>query len=60
MKSGDLIYAGKYSAPDYELLLAGGCKFAVENTMISHNPEVKEKLEELWASGKAPWKVWED
>ena len=20
----------------------------------------KEKLEELWASGKAPWKVWED
>ena len=47
MKSGDLIYAGKYSAPDYELLLAGGCKFAVENTMISHNPEVKEKLEEL-------------
>ncbi len=47
MESGDLIYAGKYSAPDYELLLAGGCKFAVENTMISHNPEVKEKLEEL-------------
>ena len=47
MKSGDLIYAGKYSAPDYELLLAGGCKFAVENTMISHNPEVKENLEEL-------------
>ena len=20
----------------------------------------KDKLEELWASGKAPWKVWED
>ena len=47
MEQKKMIYAGKYSAPDYELLLAGGCKFAVENTMISHNPEVKEKLEEL-------------
>ena len=47
MAEGELIYAGKYSAPDYELLLSGGCTFAVENTMITHNPEVKEKLEEL-------------
>ncbi len=47
MNNGSLIYAGKYSAPDYELLLSGGCSFAVENTMITHNPEVKEKLEEL-------------
>ncbi len=47
MKAGDLVYAGKYSAPDYELLLGQGCKFAIENSMILHNPEVKEKLEEL-------------
>lgn len=47
MEEGNLIYAGKYSAPDYEMLLDGGCGFAVENTMITHNPEVKEKLEEL-------------
>ena len=47
MAAGNLIYAGKYSAPDYELLLSGGCAFAIENTMITHNPEVKEKLEEL-------------
>lgn len=47
MAAGKLIYAGKYSAPDYELLLSGGCTFAIENTMITHNPEVKEKLEEL-------------
>lgn len=47
MNNGSLIYAGKYSAPDYELLLSGGCTFAVENTMITHNPEVKEKLEEI-------------
>lgn len=47
MKAGDLVYAGKYSAPDYELLLGQGCRFAIENSMILHNPEVKEKLEEL-------------
>ena len=47
MKKGTLLYAGKYSAPDYEQLLSGGCNFAIENTMITHNPEVKEKLNEL-------------
>ena len=47
MASGDLLYAGKYSAPDYELLLEEGCALAVENTMIHHTPEVKEQLEEL-------------
>ena len=47
MADGSLVYAGKYSAPDYEQLLQGGCTFAIENTMITHNPEVKEKLEEL-------------
>ena len=47
MADGSLVYAGKYSAPDYEQLLQGGCTFAIENTMVTHNPEVKEKLEEL-------------
>ena len=47
MEKGTLTYAGKYSAPDYEMLLDAGCSLAVENTMITHNPEVKEKLEEL-------------
>ena len=47
MNNGDILYAGKYSAPDYELLVASGCNFAIENTMIYHNPEVKEKLEEI-------------
>ena len=47
MGRGSLTYAGKYSAPDYELLLNSGCDLAIENTMINHNPEVKEKLEEL-------------
>ena len=47
MNSGDILYAGKYSAPDYELLISEKCNFAIENTMIYHNPEVKEKLESL-------------
>lgn len=47
MQKGDILYAGKYSAPDYELILSADCDMAVENTMIYHTPEVKEKLEEL-------------
>lgn len=47
MNEGNLLYAGKYRAPDYELILSGGCNLAIENTMIYHNPEVKERLEEL-------------
>lgn len=45
MEDGSILYAGKYSAPDYELILSEGCSLAVESTMIYHNPEVKEKLE---------------
>ncbi len=47
MRNGDILYAGKYRTPDYELILSEGCDLAIENTMIYHNPEVKEKLEEL-------------
>jgi len=45
MESGDMLYAGKYSAPDYERILAENCGLAIENTMIYHTPEVKEELE---------------
>ncbi len=47
MEAGDILYAGKYSAPDYELILSEGCSLAIENTMIYHTPEVKEELESL-------------
>ena len=47
MERGDIVYAGKYSAPDYEMLLAQNCGLAIESTMITHAPEVKEKLEAL-------------
>lgn len=47
MENGEILYAGKYSAPDYELIMESGCKLAVESTMIGHAAEEKEKLEEL-------------
>ena len=47
MAKGDMIYAGKYSKPDYELLVSEGCALAIENRMISHSPEVIEKLEDF-------------
>ena len=47
MEEGDLLYAGKYSEPDFELLLSEGCDLAIESTMILHTPQVQEKLEEL-------------
>ena len=47
MAKGDLLYAGKYSKPDYELLVSKGCSLAIENRMIAHSPDVIEKLEDF-------------
>lgn len=47
MEAEDILYAGQYSAPDYEKILAENCKLAIENTMIYHTPEVKEQLEKF-------------
>lgn len=47
MESGDILYAGKYSEPDYERILSEGCQLSIQSTMVGHMPEVKEKLEEL-------------
>ena len=47
MESGDMIYAGKYSEPDYETLVNGECDLAVESTMILHTPKVQEMIEDL-------------
>lgn len=47
MEEGRMIYAGKYSAPDYELIVSQNCGLALESTMIYHNPEVKEQLERI-------------
>lgn len=45
MEKGEMVYAGKYNKPDYELILSKDCSLAIENRMISHSPEVAEKLE---------------
>lgn len=47
LEEGRMFYAGKYNAPDYELILSKSCDLAVESTMIYHSPEVKEQLEKL-------------
>lgn len=44
LESGKMLYAGKYSKPDYELLVSENCSLAIENTMITHSPQVTEKL----------------
>ncbi len=45
MRNGDILYAGKYNKPDYELIVSEGCSLAIENVMITHSPEVVEMLE---------------
>lgn len=47
MEEGRIRYVGKYSEPDYELILSSGCDLSIQSLMIGHSPEVKEKLEEL-------------
>ncbi len=47
MEEGRITYAGKYSAPDYEVILSQDCDLALESTMIYHTPEVKEQLEKF-------------
>lgn len=47
MQEGKIQYAGKYNQPDYERIVSGNCSLAIENMMISHAPEVKEKLNEF-------------
>ncbi|MBO4702883.1 MAG: ABC transporter substrate-binding protein [Lachnospiraceae bacterium] len=44
MNEGKIVYAGKYSKPDYELIVAGGCDLVIENTMIYHSPDVLDQL----------------
>ena len=45
MEDGDLIYAGKYNKPDYELIVSEGCSLAIENSMIFHSAEVMGMLQ---------------
>ena len=44
IEAGDIQYVGKYSSPDYEVILGSGCNLAIESTMITHSPKIKEEL----------------
>lgn len=47
MNKGEMIYAGKYSSPDFEKLVAEKCDLSIFSTMITHAPEIGEKFVEL-------------
>lgn len=47
MEDGKIVYAGKYSEPDYEMLIDEDCGLAIESTMIYHTPEVLEMIRDL-------------
>ena len=47
MEDGKMKFAGKYSEPDYEMLVDEDCDLAIESTMILHTPKVQEMIEML-------------
>ncbi len=47
MERREILFGGKYSEPDYELLLDTDINLAIENTMILHSPKVIEMIELL-------------
>lgn len=47
MRDGDILFAGKYSSPDFELLIRENCDLAVESMMILHAPQVRELIQLL-------------
>ncbi len=47
IEAGDMLFSGKYSEPDYELMINEGCDLAIESTMILHSPKVQEMIELL-------------
>lgn len=56
----EMIYVGKYSAPDYEYICDEGCSLAIENTMIYHAPEVREMLLRLGIPVLTEYSSYED
>ncbi len=47
MRDGRMLFAGKYSAPDYELITAEKCPLAIESMMIGHTSDIKQQLEQI-------------
>ncbi|NLM09496.1 MAG: hypothetical protein GX213_01675 [Clostridiaceae bacterium] len=44
MKKGDIIYAGSYNTPDYELLVSEHCSISIQGPMNLYAPEAREML----------------
>ncbi len=47
LEDGSIKFAGKYSSPDYELLVKENCELGIFSTMITHAPEVSDKMKEV-------------
>ena len=47
INDGRIQYVGKYSTPDYETIINTDCNLAIESTMITHSPDIKEQLKKL-------------
>ena len=47
MDRGDIAYAGKYSAPDFELIAVSDIDLVLENSDIYHSADTLDKLREL-------------
>lgn len=47
LDAGTMLFSGKYSEPDYELMIGENCDLAIESTMIYHTPKVKEMIQDL-------------
>lgn len=47
LDAGTMLFSGKYSEPDYELMIGEDCDLAIESTMIYHTPKVKEMIQDL-------------
>ena len=53
IEEGAMQFAGKYSEPDYEMLVDEDCDVAIESTMILHTPKVQEMIENLGTIAKS-------
>lgn len=47
LENGSIKFAGKYSEPDYEMLIDEDCCLAIESMMILHSPKVQEMIEKM-------------
>ena len=50
LEDGSISFAGKYSAPDYELILSKNCGLAIESTMTLSYAGGKRKTGAVWHS----------